>query len=183
MIPIPEVGAACGLTNSGAFSAEGNWTDAASSILAGIPVIGWISEAARLGKVGEGISALDLSPQLRDLAEAHVSNTGVTVLGRFQPLEEGAPNYIDVAQKGLLPGIPKGSSYFDIPYSTGVSRDEVTLANRYFIDLTASRGDVVKLSTPLSKIDGGALQAEISRLISQWGYRPIDDWTLLPPPR
>jgi RHS repeat-associated protein len=112
-----------------------------------------------------------LSPEVRSLATAHITDSGDTVLGSLA----GSPNYIDKAQ--VLT-----ASYFDIGDAwDALSPAERTAANNYFLDQIAARGDRVLLSTPKLQIQSGtALSNEIQYLTQQQGYVWVNQWSLRP---
>ncbi|VVH55126.1 hypothetical protein BSPCLSOX_1272, partial [uncultured Gammaproteobacteria bacterium] len=107
--------------------------------------------------------------KVNKLAEANITNSGKTVLGKH--IEGGG--YIKKAQD-------TGSSYFD----NGNKWDKLSPkqrwnANKHFLDKISAKGDEINLSTPKGKIiKGKYLDKEINYLINQKGYRWIDELTL-----
>jgi hypothetical protein len=124
-------------------------------------------------KVGGGLGRAaahseGLSSGLKQLAEAHITETGDTVLGRY-------PGYIAKAQA-------RDASYFDIGDAwNSLSPAERTGANNHFLDVIADRGDRVLLSTVKREIGNrGALPDEIKYLTRQRGYSWVNQWSLRP---
>jgi hypothetical protein len=112
-----------------------------------------------------------LSPEVTALSEAHLTDSGTTVLGRFAP----GGGYIAKAQA-------TGASYFDIGDAwDALTPAERTAANDHFLDVIAERGDRVLLSTPKGQIGGsGALADEIAYLTQEKSYVWVNQWSLRP---
>jgi RHS repeat-associated protein len=111
-----------------------------------------------------------LTPALRALSEANITQSGRTVLGHYDT------GYIEKVQR-------MGASYFDIgdAWNT-LTPAERSLANRHFLDEIAAAGDQVYLSLTKTKIrPGSALADEIQYLTSEHGYTWINQWSLRPP--
>jgi RHS repeat-associated protein len=108
----------------------------------------------------------DLSDDIVKLAEQHLTNSGDTVLGSY-------PGYITKANA-------KGASYFDIGNAwDSLTPAQRTAANNHFLDVIASRGDRVLVSTPKLQIRSGtALSSEIQYLTGEKGYVWVNQWSL-----
>ena len=127
-----------------------------------------VTRSAGRSLIGKVPAAEGLSPELTAAAESHITNTGVTVLGKFE--ESGG--YIAKAQG-------RGASYFDIGDAWNAESGPV--ANQHFLDTIASRGDQVLLSIPKTQIQvGTSLEGEIQVLTQNWGYRWVNQWALRP---
>jgi hypothetical protein len=95
----------------------------------------------------------------------HLVGTGDTVLGSY-------PGYIAKAES-------RGASYFDI--GSAWNPETGPVANRYFINLIADRGDRVLLSIPKTQIQAGTgLAEEVRILVQERGYKWIGQWALGP---
>jgi hypothetical protein len=124
-------------------------------------------DAAEVGvKAATEKLADGLSPEVKSLSEAHLTNSGDTVLGSY-------PSYIGKANA-------RGASYFDIENKWNALRSsERAAANNHFLDIISARGDRVLLSTPKSKIRAGTqLSNEVKYLQTQKVYRWINQWSL-----
>lgn len=121
-----------------------------------------------LGVVSSRNAAEGLSPEIDALSEAHVTDSGTTVLGRFLV-------YIAKAQS-------LGASYFDIGDAwNSLSPAEQTAANNHFLDVIAGRGDRVLLSVPKGEVPTtGPLADEIAYLTDEKGYVWVNQWSLRP---
>ena len=106
--------------------------------------------------------------EIETLAEAHLTRSGRTVLGRF-------PQYIQKARA-------RGASYFDIGDAWNSLTDaERWGANQHFLDMMVSYRDRILLSLPKGNIrEGSWLAREIEYLIKNKGYRWINQWALGP---
>jgi RHS repeat-associated protein len=115
-----------------------------------------------------GSAAKGLSPELRALSKAHITESGETVLGHF-------PGYVAKAEA-------RGASYFDIGAAwNGLTGAERSAANEHFLDIIAARGDTVLLSTPKTQIqEGSQLANEVGYLTGQKGYKWVNQWALKP---
>jgi hypothetical protein len=115
-----------------------------------------------------GSAAKGLSPELRALSRAHITDSGETVLGHF-------PGYIAKAEA-------RGASYFDIGSAwNGMTGAERAGANEHFLDIIAARGDKVLLSTPKTQIqEGSSLANEVGYLTGEKGYKWVNQWSLRP---
>ena len=115
-----------------------------------------------------------MSPELLRLSEQHLTGSGETVIGPYQP-SSGGPSYIEVADD-------RGASYFDIGDAWYSSTPTQQLAaNQHVLDVAIANGDTVRLSVPYDEIRPDSYTgAEISYLQAN-GYQRIDDWTFVPP--
>jgi hypothetical protein len=111
---------------------------------------------------------IGLGEGLEELAEAHITRSGRTVLGHF-------PGYIQKARA-------RGANYFDIGDAWNrLSDAQRWKANKHFLDMIVSFRDRVLLSLPKGKIrDGSSLAREIDYLLKKKGYRWINQWALGP---
>jgi hypothetical protein len=126
---------------------------------------GWRS-AARVRRV---LAPEALTPEVRALSEANLTDSGTTVLGRF-------PGYIAKAQA-------RGASYFNIGDAwDALAPADRTAANNHFLDVIAERGDRVLTSVPKGEIPetGSALSDEIAYLTGEKGYSWANQWSLRP---
>jgi len=116
-----------------------------------------------------GGGAAALSKEVKDLAEAHITNSGKTVLGHF-------PRYKDKARA-------RGASYFDIGDDWNrLTPAQRIAANNHFLDKIAAAGDDVLLSLPKKEIRrGSALEHEVEYLTREKGYRWVNQWSLKKP--
>lgn len=114
------------------------------------------------------LAAKSLSTEIRALSEAHLTESGRTVLGHF-------PGYVEKAQA-------RGASYFVIGDAwKGLNEADRWAANRHFLDKIASSGDQVLLSTAKTKIrPGSSLAREVQYLTQEKGYRWVNQWSLRP---
>ena len=142
-------------------------TWAAASVLATVLPVGEMETG--IASAGEGIS-----PGLRALSEAHITDSGVTVLGRYSP-PPGYLSYIEKAQQ-------RGASYFDMggAWNT-LAPSQREAANLHFLDVVGGRGDNILLSVPKPEIiPGTALHTEIQYLQNTLNYRWVNQWSLRP---
>jgi hypothetical protein len=104
---------------------------------------------------------------LVQLSEAHITDTGETVLGSY-------PGYIIKARA-------RGASYFDIENAWNVITNEQRLsANHHFLDVISSRGDKVLLSIRKGLIQPNTwLSKEIYYLRMYKGYKWVNQWALV----
>ena len=111
--------------------------------------------------------------QIKRLAEAHITDTGVTVLGRYHPLTNGVGQYIAKANK-------LKASYFDLgDVYKMLSPQQQKIANFHFLDIIAEKGDKVLLSVPKTKIPRGiTLWDEVEYLTKEKGYHWVNQWSL-----
>jgi RHS repeat-associated protein len=112
--------------------------------------------------------SVTLPREVTDLAEAHITQSGDTVLGHF-------PGYIDKANT-------RGASYFDIgDMWNNLTPNQRWAANTHFLDQIAARGDRVLLSLPKGDIRPGSYLAdEIRHLTEHRGYVWVNQWSLRP---
>jgi RHS repeat-associated protein len=131
-----------------------------------VDVAGPAGDFASVETAAEGLSS-----DITAVSEAHLTDSGSTVLGRFEP----GGGYIAKAQA-------TGASYFDIGDAwDALTPAERTAANNHFLDVIAERGDRVLLSTPKGEIGGtGALADEIAYLTGEKGYVWVNQWSLRP---
>jgi hypothetical protein len=115
-----------------------------------------------------------LSPDLRVLAEQHLTGSGETVLGPYSPANGGS-SYIEVAQAN-------GASYFDIGDAWNAATPvERLAANQHVLDLAISNGDTVKLSVPIDQIKVDTYTGAELRYLQAHGYEIVNSTTLVPP--
>jgi hypothetical protein len=109
---------------------------------------------------------------LRAASEAHITQSGVTVLGRYNP-PPGFLFYIDKAQQ-------RGASYFDIGDMWQImTTAEREAANLHFLNIIGARGDKVILSVPRSQIiPDSALFKEVQYLKDSLNYQWVNQWSL-----
>ncbi|MBB4856509.1 hypothetical protein HNP40_003928 [Mycobacteroides chelonae] len=114
-----------------------------------------------------------MSPELRGLAEQHLTGSGETVLGPFEP-RNGGPSYVEVAKQ-------HGASYFDIGDAWYRSTPTQQLAaNQHVLDMAIANGDTIKLSVPFYEIRADTYTGAELRYIQEHGYERIDDTTFVP---
>lgn len=116
-----------------------------------------------------------MSPELRVLSEQHLTGSGETVIGPFEP-PGGAPSYIDVARA-------RGASYFDIGTDAwnAASRTERLAANQHVLDIAIANRDTITLSVPFGKIGPSTFTGAEIRYLEAHGYRRVGVDTLAPP--
>ncbi len=115
-----------------------------------------------------------MSPELRALSEQHLTGSGETVLGPFQP-DGGAPSYIDVARQ-------RGASYFDIGDAwNGATPIERLAANQHLLDIAIANRDTIRLSVPFGKISPDSFTAAEIRYLEAHGYHRVGNTILSPP--
>lgn len=115
-----------------------------------------------------------MSPELRGLAEQHLTGSGETVLGPYAP-QTGGPSYIEVAGE-------RGASYFDIGDAWNTSTPTQQLAaNQHVLDTAISNRDTIKLSVPFDEIRPDTYTGAELRYIEKHGYVRVDDTTYIPP--
>ena len=115
-----------------------------------------------------------MSTELRALSEQHLTGSGETVIGPFQP-QGGGPSYIDVANQ-------HGASYFDIGSAwNAATPTERLAANQHVLDMAIANGDTVTLSVPLDEVRPGTFTAAELRYFESHGYQRINDFTFIPP--
>ncbi|HLL66090.1 MAG TPA: RHS repeat-associated core domain-containing protein [Micromonosporaceae bacterium] len=109
-----------------------------------------------------------LPDNIKALSEAHITDSGDTVLGHF-------PGYIDKAGA-------RGASYYDIGDAwNGLSDSQRWAANTNFLDRVTARGDRVLLSLPKNQIRPGSyLEMEVNYLTQERGYGWVNQWSLRP---
>ena len=116
-----------------------------------------------------------MSDELVELSEQHVTGSGETVIGPFNP-PSGGPSYIEVAEEN-------GASYFDI----GDAWDETSpierqAANQHLLDVAIENGDTVRLSFDPTELSPTSYTWTEIRYLQRNGYVWIDDVTLAPGP-
>lgn len=128
-----------------------------------------VYEVTELGILVHNAGSDLLCDTIRTASEANVTNSGQTVLGHF-------PGYIEKAKA-------RGASYFDIGDAwDSLSDAQRTAANQHFLDRIAANGDTVILSLPKTKIrPGSSLAWEVQYLITEKGYRWINQWSMVAP--
>lgn len=118
-----------------------------------------------------------MSPELRTLSEQHLTGSGETVLGPFNP-PGGGPSYIDVAED-------RGASYFSLGDEwDNFSPIEQLAANQHVLDIAATNRDIIRFSIDFDMIRPGSYTAaELKYLEKVYGYVRLGDNTLIPPPK
>jgi hypothetical protein len=160
---------------------SGSWAQMAVSTVFLIP---GASELGKVGKLGNGLigitpqggraigAARGVSPGIKALSEANITDNGITVLGRFQA-PPGQMNYIQKATTGKY----AGSSYFDL--GSAWTPIEGKAANLNFLDIVGGRGDKMIFSTPKNKITAGtSLDMEVQYLQETFGYKWVNQWSM-----
>jgi len=141
----------------------------ATGMSLGRPALTGINVEARTGTL---LAANGVSPEIRALSEANITDNGITVLGRFQA-PPGQMNYIQKATTGTY----KGSSYFDL--GAAWTPVEGKAANLNFLDIVGGRGDKMIFSTPKNKIPlGTSLDMEVQYLKENFGYKWVNKWSM-----
>ncbi|WP_052956971.1 DUF4226 domain-containing protein [Mycolicibacter heraklionensis] len=114
-----------------------------------------------------------MSPQLRILSEQHLTGSGETVLGPFQPTV--GPSYIEVAQE-------RGASYFDIGQQAwnAAPETERLAANQHVLDIAITNRDRITLSVPFRMIRQDSYTGAEIRYLESHGYVRSGN-TLVPP--
>ncbi|OBH90020.1 hypothetical protein [Mycobacterium sp. E2989] len=115
-----------------------------------------------------------MTPELRALSEQHLTGSGETVLGPFNPAD-GGPSYIEVAQQ-------HGASYFDLGQTWNSLTDTERLAaNQHVLDVAIANGDKITLSVPFYRVGPNTFTAAELRYLEAHGYQRAGDNILLPP--
>jgi tetrahydromethanopterin S-methyltransferase subunit B len=115
-----------------------------------------------------------MSPELKALSEQHLTGSGETVLGPFQPAD-GGPSYTQVAEQ-------HGASYFDIGDAwDAATPNERLAANQHVLDIAIRNGDTVTLSVPARMIPEDSYTAAEIRYLEAHGYQRSGPSTLIPP--
>ena len=125
------------------------------------------------GVMGTRISSISgLSPRIRALSEAHITDNGIAILGQYQ-VPPGRMNYIQKATTGKY----QGSSYFDL--GSAWTPGEGRRANLHFLDIVGGRGDKIIFSTPKNDITAGSsLEMEYQYLMEKYGYKWVNQWSM-----
>jgi hypothetical protein len=111
-----------------------------------------------------------MTPGLRALSEQHLTGSGETVLGPFNP-PGGGPSYVQVADD-------RGASYFDIGYAwNSFTPTEQLAANQHVLDIAISNRDKITLSVPFDMIDPDSYTAAEIRYLELHGYRQVNGTT------
>ncbi len=114
-----------------------------------------------------------MSPQLRILSEQHLTGSGETVIGPFEP-PGGAPSYIDVARQ-------HGASYFDIGDAWYSATDTQRLAaNQHVLDMAIANHDSITLSAPFEMVRPDSFTAAEIRYLESRGYRQVSETKWIP---
>jgi hypothetical protein len=114
-----------------------------------------------------------MTPELRALSEQHLTGSGETVLGPYEPVD-GGPSYIKVAQD-------HGASYFDIGDAwSAATPTERLAANQHVLDMAIVNRDTITLSVPFNMIKPNSFTAAEIRYLELHGYRQISDTTWIP---
>lgn len=117
-------------------------------------------------------AAKGVSPGIKVLPEANITNNGITVLGKFQA-PPGQMNYIQKATTGKY----SGSSYFDL--GSAWTPVEGKAANLHFLHIVGGRGDEMIFSTPKNQITAGtSLDLEVQYLKQNLGYKWVNQWSM-----
>jgi len=114
-----------------------------------------------------------MTPELRALSEQHLTGSGETVLGPYNPAG-GGQSYIDVAQQ-------HGASYFDIGDAwNAASPTERLAANQHVLDMAIANRDNITLSVPFSMVRPDTFTAAEIRYLELHGYRQVSEsrWVL-----
>jgi hypothetical protein len=115
-----------------------------------------------------------MTPELRALSEQHLTGSGETVLGPFNP-PGGGPSYAQVAHD-------RGASYFDIGDAwNSFTPTEQLAANQHVLDIAIANRDKITLSVPFDMIDPDTYTAAEIRYLELHGYRQVNDTTWAPP--
>jgi hypothetical protein len=116
-----------------------------------------------------------MSPELREMSEAHLSGNGETVLGPFRP-GGGGPSYIAVAED-------LNASYFSLGDEWDrFSPIEQVAANQHVLDVAIANGDTIRLSADFDRIPADSYTAAEIRYLEAHGYTREGN-ILHPPPR
>jgi hypothetical protein len=119
-----------------------------------------------------GCPKASLSPKIKRLSEANITDNGITVLGSFQA-PPGQMSYIQKATTGKY----KGSSYFDL--GNAWTPIEGKVANRHFLEIVGGKGDKMIFSTPKNKIPSGtSLDIEVKYLKDNFNYKWVNSWSM-----
>lgn len=113
-----------------------------------------------------------LSKELEKRAEKDINKSGKTVLGHSKG---PGRNYVDKAKD-------MKASYFYVEKASwdALSEQEQRAMNRHFLEVIAERGDQVYLSIPKKAIgESTPLDWEIDTLIKEFGYKWINQWSLV----
>ncbi|HWF68981.1 MAG TPA: hypothetical protein VG187_05355 [Mycobacterium sp.] len=105
-----------------------------------------------------------MTSELRALSEQHLSGSGETVLGPYNPAD-GGPSYIEVAQQ-------HGASYFDIGQAWNTATPTERLAaNQHVLDIAIANRDSITLSVPFRMIREDSYTAAEIRYLEAHGYQ------------
>jgi hypothetical protein len=115
-----------------------------------------------------------MPPELRALSEQHLTGSGETVLGPFNP-PGGGPSYVALARQ-------HGASYFDIGDAwSSFTPTEQLAANQHVLDIAIANRDKITLSAPFGKIQGDSFTAAEIRYLEAHGYQRVGNNVLIPP--
>lgn len=115
-----------------------------------------------------------MPPELRALSEQHLTGSGETVIGPFNP-EGGGPSYIQVAED-------RGASYFDIGKAWySCTPTQQLAANQHVLDIAIANQDRITLTVPFSKVEADSYTAAEIRYFLSHGYQRVGANTLIPP--
>jgi hypothetical protein len=115
-----------------------------------------------------------MPPELRALSEQHLTGSGETVLGPFNP-PGGGPSYVEVAQQHR-------ASYFDIGEAwNSFTPTEQLAANQHVLDIAIANRDKITLSLPFDMIEPDTYTAAEIRYLELHGFRQVNDTTWAPP--
>lgn len=114
-----------------------------------------------------------ISNSLKALAEAHVNNSGVTVLGHYRyPGITDFETYIDKAKR-------LGASYYDIgDMWNKIPEEQRWKVNEHFIDVIADKEDKIIFNVPKRKIRVDTdLEREVA-VLKKKGYKWVNQWSM-----
>lgn len=114
-----------------------------------------------------------MTSELRALSEQHLTGSGETVLGPYNPAD-GGPSYIEVAEQ-------HGASYFDIgeAWNTATPTERLA-ANQHVLDIAIANRDSITLSVPFRMIREESYTAAEIRYLEAHGYQRSGLNTLVP---
>jgi hypothetical protein len=117
----------------------------------------------------------EMDAELQAMSEAHLTGSGETVIGPFNP-DGGGPSYTQVADA-------RGASYFSLGDEwSKFSPAQQLAANQHALDVAITNRDVITLSVPFDTIPKDTYTAAEIRYFEAHGYTLKGDYTLVPPP-
>jgi hypothetical protein len=115
-----------------------------------------------------------LPPELRALSEQHLTRSGETVLGPFNP-PGGGPSYVDLAKQ-------HGASYFDIGDAwNSFTPTQQLAANQHVLDIAIANRDKITLSVSFGKVAPESFTAAEIRYLEAHGYQRVGSNIMTPP--